>query len=78
MMRTHVTWTEATTDGHHGSLVGLVGILCGSLIACMACPCYVIGRLQKHNGDDLWGDQARYGGDCISLVTKALASAHDI
>ncbi|KAK6796136.1 hypothetical protein RDI58_003837 [Solanum bulbocastanum] len=32
--------TEATAGGRHGRPVGLVGVLRGRLMACMACPCY--------------------------------------
>ncbi|KAK6772532.1 hypothetical protein RDI58_030238 [Solanum bulbocastanum] len=49
--------TEATAGGRHGRPVGLVGVLRGRLMACMACPCYAVGRLQKHADDGLWGDR---------------------
>ena len=31
--------------------MGLAGVLRGRLMACMACPCYAVGRLQKHVRD---------------------------
>uniref|UniRef100_M0ZZR9 Uncharacterized protein n=1 Tax=Solanum tuberosum TaxID=4113 RepID=M0ZZR9_SOLTU len=34
-----------------GVLWGLVGVLRGRLMACMACVCYAVRRLQKHVGD---------------------------
>ena len=40
-----------TAGVRHGRPVGLVGVLRGRLMACMACVCYAVGRLQKHVGD---------------------------
>ncbi|KAK6771147.1 hypothetical protein RDI58_030247 [Solanum bulbocastanum] len=31
-------------------------------MACMACPCYAVGRLQKHADDGLWGDRCAAEG----------------
>ena len=47
--RRRVEW--ATAGGRRGRPVGLVGVLRGRLMACMARPCYAVGRLQKHVGD---------------------------
>ena len=40
-----------TAGVRHGRPVGLVGVLRGCLMACMACVCYTVGRLQKYVGD---------------------------
>jgi len=40
-----------TAGIRHGRPVGLVGMLRGLLMACMACVCYAVGCLQKYVGD---------------------------
>ena len=42
--------------------MGLAGVLRGRLMACMACPCYAVGRLEKHVGDIDWSSEAKAGG----------------
>ncbi|KAG5615375.1 hypothetical protein H5410_015199 [Solanum commersonii] len=68
--------TEVTAGVRHRHLVGLVGVLRGRLLACMACVCYAIGRLQKH-AVIKFSPPTEVGndGDWISLATKASASS---
>ena len=43
--------TEAKAYGRQGRPVGLVGVLRGRLMACMARSCYAVGSLQKQADD---------------------------
>ena len=43
--------TEAKAGIRQGHHVGLIGVLRGRLIACMARLCYAVGILQKHADD---------------------------
>ena len=58
--RRRVEW--ATAGGRRGHPVGLVGVLRGRLMACMARPCYAVGRLQKHVDDVCGATEALQGG----------------
>ena len=53
---------EAKAGRHQGRHVGLVGVLRGRLIACMAHPCYAAGRLQTHADDVSGATEALQGG----------------
>ena len=63
--------TEAKVGGHQGRHLGLVGVLRGCLMACMARMCYAVGHFQKH-GDDVCGAtealQGRRQGCPVGLV----------
>ena len=48
--------------------MGLVGVLRVRLMACMACLCYVVGRLLKHVDDVDGSNKAKAGGRRGRLV----------
>ena len=54
--------SEAKASNGRGRPVKFVGVLRGRLTACMACPCYVVGRLLKHVGDVDGSSEANAGG----------------
>uniref|UniRef100_A0A3Q7GR05 Uncharacterized protein n=1 Tax=Solanum lycopersicum TaxID=4081 RepID=A0A3Q7GR05_SOLLC len=60
--------TEAQAGRRLRPPMVLVGVLRGCLIACMACPCYAVGRLQKHVGDVDGSSEAKVGGSQGRLV----------
>uniref|UniRef100_A0A3Q7IU85 Reverse transcriptase/retrotransposon-derived protein RNase H-like domain-containing protein n=1 Tax=Solanum lycopersicum TaxID=4081 RepID=A0A3Q7IU85_SOLLC len=63
--------SEAKVGGRQGRPVGLVGVFCGRLMACMAHPYYVVGRLQKHASDVCGAAEAKAGerqGRPVGLV----------
>ena len=49
-------------DRPHRRPVGLVGVLCGCLMECLARPCYAVGRLQKHANDVCGAAEAKAVG----------------
>ena len=53
--------SEAKADGRRGRPVGFVGVLRGRLTTCMAGPCYVVRRLQKHASDVCVAAEAKAG-----------------
>uniref|UniRef100_A0A3Q7IU90 Reverse transcriptase domain-containing protein n=1 Tax=Solanum lycopersicum TaxID=4081 RepID=A0A3Q7IU90_SOLLC len=46
----------------HRRPLGLVGVLHGRLTTCVACPCYAVGRRQKHASDVCGATEAKAGG----------------
>ena len=53
---------EAKAGGRRWRPVGLLGVLRGHLMACMARPCYAVGRQQKHASDVYGETEAKEGG----------------